>query len=441
MTLESVVKEEIKKLVKALKPLYVEAFIQGTKDAGLTVGKSILRKDIYDEAVNYYYEQNDWIMSHFEDVDIDLLNEHLAIAVTEGQSFSQFWSGVQNTGMFGYDRARRIFRTETARAYNEGCLRQYAKEGVEKINVRLGPNPCPVCVELAQAGPYKVEEAYGIWPTHPNCSCVLVNAKYLDTPGSNGRVGADNYVWDIDNKTYNAVYQTAKNTISKIDKNAFLQASYRDKINMLGDTYKKCYEILPKNTVNAGQHVLSEWGNNSSYGRGLIIKGIASRKFKTLSLFSKNVGYVDSNKALMEKLSNEISAMNNAIGREGYTISEVSKFFDVEYIINQEIIKRLHDGKISVFRGVKSDVIKINDLLLHEHDKFNGKMQQDSASSWSINENVAKNFGSYKISYKTDGSKVLSSYYNGNLLSHEQEFIIGGGKLDVGVEIIPSQYL
>jgi len=178
MDLDTIIKEHAKILVASLKELYIQAYIKGAK----SVATKEYKESIYDEAVSYYNEQGEWIEGNFIDVDSKILFNKLDTAIVEGQSFGQFWESTKDSGMFDYARAERIFRTETNRAYSEGTIRQYKKEGVKEVNFLLGPNPCPVCIDIATSGPYLVKDMEGVLPIHPNCSCVLVNAK-VSTPG------------------------------------------------------------------------------------------------------------------------------------------------------------------------------------------------------------------------------------------------------------------
>jgi len=179
MKLEELIKAEAKRLYKQLKPIYIESYIKGAQDAEKVLKKVLDYESLYEEAVGYYNEQGDWIVDQFADVDAELLHTKLNLAIAQGHSFSQFWTNVQHSGMFSYDRAKRIYRTETARAYNEGALRQYHKEGVKMVDILLGPNPCPICSSFASASPFKTEDLFGVLPIHPNCACVMVNSSVV----------------------------------------------------------------------------------------------------------------------------------------------------------------------------------------------------------------------------------------------------------------------
>ena len=69
------------------------------------------------------------------------------------------------------ERADMISRTESAHAVDEGTLEGYEQEGVEEADILLGPNACDDCVALAGKNPYKMAEAHGVLPAHPQCEC------------------------------------------------------------------------------------------------------------------------------------------------------------------------------------------------------------------------------------------------------------------------------
>ncbi len=68
-------------------------------------------------------------------------------------------------------RADMIARTESAFAVDEGTLQGYEQEEVKEVDILLGPSACDDCVELAGKNPYKIAEAHGVLPAHPQCEC------------------------------------------------------------------------------------------------------------------------------------------------------------------------------------------------------------------------------------------------------------------------------
>jgi len=78
----------------------------------------------------------------------------------------------------GLTRARTLARTETARAFDEATLNRYEDYRVEKVDGIFGGGPCPtgICEDIVNAGPYTIQEARGLLPAHPNCTCAWAPA-------------------------------------------------------------------------------------------------------------------------------------------------------------------------------------------------------------------------------------------------------------------------
>ena len=80
------------------------------------------------------------------------------------------------------NRFRTIARTETARAMSEGRLNGYEKANVQKVQVLIGtgPDDKAICERTfgGSAGglgkTFTVEQARGLIPRHPNCTCSIV---------------------------------------------------------------------------------------------------------------------------------------------------------------------------------------------------------------------------------------------------------------------------
>lgn len=81
------------------------------------------------------------------------------------------------------NRFRTIARTEIARAQSEGRLNSYKNSGVvQKVQVIVGTGPDPqgICESAFRAppgslsSPMTIEEARGMIPQHPSCSCSII---------------------------------------------------------------------------------------------------------------------------------------------------------------------------------------------------------------------------------------------------------------------------
>lgn len=80
----------------------------------------------------------------------------------------------------GITRARTIARTEVIRAHHVATIAEYERADAEmEVTVMAewataGFNVCPICIDLAQGGPYKLRVIEGMIPAHPNCRCVAL---------------------------------------------------------------------------------------------------------------------------------------------------------------------------------------------------------------------------------------------------------------------------
>lgn len=77
----------------------------------------------------------------------------------------------------GITRARMIARTEVIRAHHVATIAEY-EQASEEMEVEImaewstaGFEVCPICVDMAYGGPYKLKQIEGMIPAHPNCRC------------------------------------------------------------------------------------------------------------------------------------------------------------------------------------------------------------------------------------------------------------------------------
>lgn len=69
--------------------------------------------------------------------------------------------------------AQRLIRTESARSVTDVNKKIYELNDVQMVDVVVEPGACPICVDLADRGPYKLSEVPDI-PAHPNCRCSII---------------------------------------------------------------------------------------------------------------------------------------------------------------------------------------------------------------------------------------------------------------------------
>jgi len=111
----------------------------------------------------------------------DGLTTGLARGLAEGKSpltiaRELYKNTADRVDKIGKVRARTIARTEVLNAHHEAQMAEYIQAEQElgepvMLDVVLGPNPCPICVDLEAGGPYTTTQAMGQLPAHPNCVC------------------------------------------------------------------------------------------------------------------------------------------------------------------------------------------------------------------------------------------------------------------------------
>lgn len=73
----------------------------------------------------------------------------------------------------GIARARVLARSEAISAHAEASLNTYQEAGIEGVDVEAevltAAGACPICLALAEQGPYTINQARGLIPAHPNC--------------------------------------------------------------------------------------------------------------------------------------------------------------------------------------------------------------------------------------------------------------------------------
>lgn len=78
----------------------------------------------------------------------------------------------------------RLARSEIARAQSAGKMREYENMGITQVNFVTAGGSCPICDELASAGPYAIDQApQPVDDSHPNCRCTLTAVDPADNSG------------------------------------------------------------------------------------------------------------------------------------------------------------------------------------------------------------------------------------------------------------------
>lgn len=100
----------------------------------------------------------------------------LAEGLAEGQGPAEIARRINNrVDKIGITRARMLARTEVIATHADAMLNGFQEAGIEGVDVEAewltANNPCPICAAFSEKGPYKLSEARGMIPVHPNCRC------------------------------------------------------------------------------------------------------------------------------------------------------------------------------------------------------------------------------------------------------------------------------
>lgn len=106
----------------------------------------------------------------------------VATGIAAGREYEELVGELQDVLEISWKKAVRIVNTEIVRIAAEGALDAYASLGVDDLELDVEfttmEGACKVCLGLAARNPYKLSEARGIIPVHPECHChwVVVSA-------------------------------------------------------------------------------------------------------------------------------------------------------------------------------------------------------------------------------------------------------------------------
>lgn len=109
------------------------------------------------------------------------ISRTLALGMAEGQAPKVIARQlVDEVKSLGIQRSRVIARTEVIRSHAEATLNTYEEAGLEDVGVQAefttaGDNRvCQKCKSLEAGNPYKMKNARGMIPAHPNCRCAWI---------------------------------------------------------------------------------------------------------------------------------------------------------------------------------------------------------------------------------------------------------------------------
>lgn len=106
------------------------------------------------------------------------LNRVLVDGLSNGSTPKQIARDIRDELDISLTRAERIARTEITHAHAEAQLDSYAAlnigEAAIEVEWMTAGGACPACEEMASQGPYRIAEAHGLIPYHPNCRCAWI---------------------------------------------------------------------------------------------------------------------------------------------------------------------------------------------------------------------------------------------------------------------------
>ena len=136
--------------------------------------RAIFNKPIHADALGMLYTRNFTELNGITEAMDQQISRELIDGLAQGKNPREIARLINNrVEHIGLTRARTLARTEVNRTQNEASLNRYTDYDVKKVELMVGPGPCPGGVCEAASGVYKVEDAHGIAPIHPNCSCTF----------------------------------------------------------------------------------------------------------------------------------------------------------------------------------------------------------------------------------------------------------------------------
>ena len=110
------------------------------------------------------------------------INSIISKAFEDETPLGEIEDAIKQAGAFSDSRAKVIARTEVASAQVQSGLAIWRMlDLVKQANWQVSNlDPCDVCREIADAGPYDIENIpVPIVDSHPNCACVIVATQYV----------------------------------------------------------------------------------------------------------------------------------------------------------------------------------------------------------------------------------------------------------------------
>lgn len=194
-------------LEKVLTSLYGDSFLQGSHDAAVASGASVVGSlagtvdvlpDSYwdawkpghgdaaarvaDGGLKDLLDKRDITIKGLTDTTIERIGNQIAEALARGDSYESAAKLIRDA-VESAPRADTIANTEYARAMTESSLATYREAGIEQLIWEAEEDACVECEENADAGPLAIDDEWpnGDVPVHPNCRCAIAPVVDLST--------------------------------------------------------------------------------------------------------------------------------------------------------------------------------------------------------------------------------------------------------------------
>lgn len=167
----------------ALTQMIEDAEMELLGEVGLDDDQEIVDQ-VFDDAVQAAKEQAAELVTNIDESTRQMLRDVIANGLQDNIGLDAIIDNIAQSPIFSEDRAELIARTEIRNANERGVLKGLFRArdaGNEMLKEwMLGPNPCEICIENADAGPIPLDDVFPSGdsePTaHPRCECSITGA-------------------------------------------------------------------------------------------------------------------------------------------------------------------------------------------------------------------------------------------------------------------------
>ena len=191
-------------LADALAEISDDASLELLGDVGLEDDAAIT--DIVNQgAVDAARDQAAELVSDIDDATRNMLQDVIADGLEDNVGLDGIVDAIVDSGAFSEKRAELIANTEVRNANERGVLE--GLRGAERAGNRtkktwlVGPSPCELCQENADAGPIDLDDEFPSGDTeptaHPRCECAITGVIEEDDDGSAADDSGDDAIAEL----------------------------------------------------------------------------------------------------------------------------------------------------------------------------------------------------------------------------------------------------